>query len=69
MTPQMYATPTVIATLLRSNGFSYGAHPESVLRTALQRAGIPPDAPYVEWCDMVGRALTLLPSEETPSCP
>lgn len=56
MIPYITSTPTVLTTVLRTNG----THPEPVLRAALRQAGIPPDAPYAEWCDMVGRALTLL---------
>lgn len=53
------ALATVIATVRRQNG----THPELALRGALRLAGIPPDAPYVEWHDGIPRALTLL---ETP---
>ena len=60
MMPQIPSTPTVIVTLLRMNG----THPERVLRAALRRAGIPPDAPYAEWVDLVPRALTLLAHQE-----
>lgn len=60
MIPLITSTPTVIATLLRANG----TYPENVLCAALRLAGIPPEAPYAEWCEMVPRALTLLLTRE-----